>query len=93
MTNKTNMRIPKKYEKFISEVWYEGQDDGYWADLLECCICDDTESHYVHEWTQKDFLKSLQSIKVASVDEYISHFGEDNLDDYYADLKRLESIA
>lgn len=91
MKNSTNIKIPKKYEKYILEVWYEGTEDGYWANLLECCICNDTDCHYVHEWTQKDFLKSLQSISVMDEKRYISVFGDDNLKDYYNDLKLLEN--
>lgn len=85
MRNETNMKIAKKYQPFIREIWYEGED-GYWASLKECCICDDTESHYVHEDTQKRFLKSLQSIRIMGEKEYRNHFGLDLLDRYHDDL-------
>lgn len=88
MNNSTNIRILKKYEKYITEVWYEG-DDGYWADLIECCICDDTECHYVHEDTVKEFLKSLQNIRVLNEKEYIYYFGNDLIDDYKRDIELL----
>lgn len=90
MKNTTNIRIPKKYEKYITEVWSE-QDtgDGYWAGLIECCMCWDTECHFVHEWTVKDFLKSLQNIDVIDEDVYTSHFGTDLLEQYHESLKEL----
>ena len=90
MKNSTKIKIPKKYEKFIEEVWYEGRDDGYWVELLECCVCDDNECHYIHEYTQKDILKSLQSIRVMDEKEYLHMFGDDELNVYYEDLKKLE---
>ena len=90
MKNETNIRIPKKYEKYIIEVWSEqGTGDGYWANLIECCMCWDTECHYVHEWTVKDFLKSLQSIDVIDEDVYTSHFGTDWIEEYHRSLKEL----
>jgi hypothetical protein len=90
MKNSTNIKIPKKYQKYIIEVWSE-QDtgDGYWADLIECCMCWDTECHFVHEWTVKDFLKSLQNIDVIDEDVYISHFGTDCIESYHKDLELL----
>lgn len=92
MKNSTNIKIPKKYQPYITEVWYEGQEDGYWADLLECCICDDTETHFVHEWTQKDFLKSLQSIRLLTEEQYINHFGDDDIEDFRKDLESLKKV-
>lgn len=90
MKNSTNIKIPKKYQKYIREVWSEKDTgDGYWADLLECCICWDTECHYVHEWSVKDFLKSLQSIDVMDEKTYTDHFGTDWLEGYYEDLALL----
>jgi len=90
MENSTNIRIPKKYEKYIKEVWSEqGTGDGYWADLIECCMCWDTECHFVHEWTVKDFLKSLQSISVIDEETYISHYGTDWIEDYHKSLALL----
>jgi hypothetical protein len=90
MVNTTNIRIPKKYEKYIDEVWSEQENgDGYWANLIECCICEDTDCHYVHEWTVKDFLKSLQSISVMDEETYISHFGTDCIESYHNDLELL----
>lgn len=90
MINSTNIRIPKKYEKYISEVWSEtSTGDGYWADLIECCLCEDTESHYVHEWTVKDFLKSLQSISVMSIDRYHNLYDDD--DEYWKSYNELQS--
>lgn len=91
MVNETNIRIPKKYEKYINEVWSEqGSGDGYWADLIECCMCTDTETHYVHEWTVKDFLRSVHNIIIMNEKQYINHFGDDNIEDYYESLKQLK---
>ena len=88
MKNSTNIRIPKKYENVVYEVWSEGED-GYWANLLECCICDDTECHWVHEWTVKDFLKSLQNILIISEKRQASMFGNDTIEEYRKDLALL----
>lgn len=92
MKNSTTIKIPKKYEKYIVEVWYEGTDDGYWAELIDCCMCEDTDCRYVHEWTQKDFLRSLQSIKVMSETEYKSITGGEDMKYYYESLKTLEEV-
>lgn len=94
MTNTTKMRIPKKYEPFINEVWYEGED-GYWGDLIECCICDATECHYIHEDTQKDFLKSVRlSIRVIdNEDEYVARFGVTDLEHYRRELNELKELG
>lgn len=89
MKNSTNIRIPKKYENVIVDVWYEGREDGYWADIKECCICDDTECHWVHEWTVKDFLKSLQSIRIISEEEQIDRFGDRLLKYFREDLATM----
>lgn len=90
MNNSTNIRIAKKYHNVIEEVWSEqSTGDGYWASLKECCLCEDTGCHFVHEWTVKDFLKSLQSITIMSQDEYNNIFGNDNLDVYMQDLSTM----
>lgn len=90
MKNNTNIRIPKKYENVITEVWSEiSMGDGYWASLKECCICDDTECHWVHEDTVKEFLHSLKSIRIISIEEQIDRFGDDLLDEYREDLATL----
>lgn len=89
MKNNTNIRIPKKYENVITEVWYEGREDGYWASLKECCLCEDTECHWVHEWTVKDFLKSLKSIRIMTIGEQIDRFSDDRLDEYREDLSTI----
>ena len=90
MKNTTKVRVPKKYENVIEEVWYEGREDGYWASLKECCICWDTECHFVHEWNVKDFLQSLKSIEIMSEEEkYVYLFGDMDLDNYKTDLATL----
>ena len=88
MTNKTNIRIPKKYENVIYEVWYEGED-GYWASLKECCISDTTECHWVHEDTVKEFLSALKDIVIISAEHQASVFGVDTLDEYIEDVSTL----
>lgn len=88
MKNSTNIRIPKKYENVITKVWSEGED-GYWADLKDCCICDCTECHWVHEDTVKEFLSALKDIEIISAKHQASVFGVDTLEDYIKDLATL----
>lgn len=87
MINKTNIKIPKKYQAFIEEVWKDS--DGYWANLTEASLCADTESHFVHEDTVKSFLLSLRNIYIMEEKEYIDRFGTSEIEEYKKDYKRL----
>lgn len=62
MINNTNIKIPKKYNEMIEEIYYEGKEDGYWCVLKEGFISTDSECGTIHEWTVKDLLASLKSI-------------------------------
>lgn len=63
MKNYTNIKIPKKYEKSISSVHYEGKEDGYWVYLRDGFISSETECSTIHEWTTKDLLNALKTIE------------------------------
>ena len=60
MENKTNLKVPKKYQIAIEEV--QKDCTGYWIWLKEDYISSETGCHTIHEYTQKDALKALQTI-------------------------------
>lgn len=54
--------IPNKYRHmFYTFSDEQNVGDGYWGYLKNDYICKDTGSHTVHEWTLKDFLKSVRT--------------------------------
>lgn len=61
MINKTKMRIPKKYHLAIDEIMKDST--GYWIWLNEDYISTETGTHTIHEYTQKDALAQLKTIK------------------------------
>ena len=62
MKNSTNIKIPKKYENMIEEVFYEGKENGYWIYLKDGYIHEEMECGTIHEYTQKDLLNTLRGI-------------------------------
>lgn len=91
MENNTNINIPKKHQIYIDLVWKDS--DGYWAQLTEASICDDTESHFVHEDTVKNFLSSLRNIHIMNEKTYVSLFGKSQFDEYKKDYDRLIQLG
>lgn len=61
MLNKTNIKIPEKYEDMIDLVWKDS--DGYFAVLNENYHLDKFMCKSIHEYTQKSFLARLSQIK------------------------------
>jgi hypothetical protein len=67
MKNTTTIKIPKKYEKYILEVYKDS--DGYWGYSEDGYYFPDMECHTVHEWTIKDFLNVIRTVKPCFCDE------------------------
>lgn len=49
----------------VAEVSDEGID-GYWIYLKTGFICDESETHAVHEYTVKDLVRSFKSVRVCA---------------------------
>lgn len=60
MKNSTTIKIPKKYQAMISEVYKDS--DGYWAYSEDGFMFTDTECHTAHEDTHKDLLRVIRSL-------------------------------
>lgn len=58
MDNKTNIKVPNKYEERIKEIYHD--DDGYWVYLNRGWRWDDCESHVIHEDTQQQILRCIR---------------------------------
>ena len=52
-----------KADPRVESVDYEGED-GWWVYLKNGFICEDSETHAVHEWTLKDLRRSFGSVRV-----------------------------
>jgi len=65
MKNSTNIKIAKKYEPMVKEIYHDS--DGYWVYTAEgyyaagmgCC----DECHTIHEDTVKELLWQIRQIK------------------------------
>lgn len=98
MINNTNIKIPKKYEKYIEsiEIGY-GYDEEYFRDgkayeltLKECCLIDG--SGLIEYSSQKELLKELRYIKVVNLDEYKYETGkrdEESIEQFMKDYKEV----
>lgn len=60
MKNQTSIKVPKKYQGAIDEIIKDVE--GYWVYLNDGYKSSDTMTYTIHEYTQKDVLKSLQTI-------------------------------
>ena len=59
MKNETSIRVPKKYEERIREIYHD--EDGYWVYLNRGWRnYDDYGLHVIHEDTQADVLKMIR---------------------------------
>lgn len=58
MINETSIRVPKKYEERVQEIFHD--EDGYWLYLNRGWHSDDYGLHVIHEDTQADVLKMLR---------------------------------
>ena len=56
--------IPKKYHHMLeTDSYYGGREDGYWLYLKPEFYSPCTDSHTIHEYTQKDVLKCLRLVQ------------------------------
>ena len=44
----------------IVRIWYEGKEDGIWAEMVPGWKDGNTDCHCIHEWKVSDFLFSLK---------------------------------
>ena len=58
MINKTSIKVPKKYEERVKELFHDS--DGYWLILNEEWCSDDYSLHIIHQDTQADVLMMLR---------------------------------
>ena len=89
MINKTKIRIPKKYQPFISDITYcYGL---YELNLKECCDIDGGSHMYSYE-TQRELLSELPGIWIISSEKkYKRLYGDDGLiNDYREDYKAIK---
>ena len=56
--NNTNIKIPKKYQDRIKEIYHD--EDGYWVILNKGWFCEDYGLHTIHEDTQQDILRCIR---------------------------------
>lgn len=75
MKNATNIKIPKKYQNMIEEIYHDS--DGYWAYAEYGFHFKDMggECHTAHEDTQTELLsviRSLEPCKCKECEEYLS---------------------
>ena len=61
MKNSTNIRIPKKYEKMIREIYHD--EDDYWVELENGFIHGVDENSVIHEETSRGVLEEIKNIK------------------------------
>jgi hypothetical protein len=61
MKNSTKIKIPKKYEPMLDEVYHDS--DGYWAYSKDGFYFHDMDCHTAHEDSQKALLDVISSLK------------------------------
>ncbi len=61
LRNSTSLKIGKKYESAISEVFKDS--DGYWIYLNYGYISTETQCGTIHEYTLADLRKQLKTIR------------------------------
>lgn len=69
MKNSTKIKVPKKYEHMIEEIWQE--DDGwsergpsYWVTIADGFWSPQMQCHTLHESSQKEILELIRGIEV-----------------------------
>jgi hypothetical protein len=67
MDNTTNIKIPKKYQHMLLELYQDS--DGYWCYSADGYYFPDMECHTAHEWTVKDLLNVIRTVKPCFCDE------------------------
>ena len=58
MKNSTKIRVPKKYEERVDELYPDS--DGYWCYLNRGWHGDDYGCHVIHEDTQREVLNQIK---------------------------------
>lgn len=87
MINKTNIKIPKKYQPFICDVDFWG--NMYSLNLVDACDIDGGSHLYSYD-TQKELLSDLKNIYVISSEKrYLNYYGEDLLREYRESYKKI----
>ena len=68
MLNRTTLKVPKKYQPMINEIWQE--DDGfsehgpsYWVAIADGYWSPDMQCRTLHESTQKEILMLIRNIE------------------------------
>lgn len=75
MNNLTSIRVPKKYQNRIAEIY---QDiDGYWCELSGGWYWDDWSLHVIHEDTQADILRCIRETKPCDCERCRNYYKED----------------
>lgn len=73
MINKTKIKIPKKYQPFISLVEKEyqmgGDDYMYWAYAIDGYYFTATEAHSANGYTQSQLLQDLRTVEKCNCEE------------------------
>lgn len=59
----TNIKVPKKYQAMLEEIDFEGSESGYWAYTKKGYYFEEMECHTAHEYTQKELLAVIRTIK------------------------------
>jgi len=78
MLNKTKIKIPKKYEKYIDEIYFYTEPNTYAAKLKNgYCNLNGGGLHYMGIDTQKQFLEELKNIKPCTCNECTERSRED----------------
>lgn len=61
MKNETTLKIPKKYESAIKEIYKDSE--GYWVYAEKGYIFANTGCHTAHEYTQKDIMSAIRTLE------------------------------
>lgn len=62
MNNQTKIKIPKKYQERVEELWYDS--DGYWLILKEGWRSPEMDCRTIHEDTQARVLNYLRGTEL-----------------------------
>lgn len=71
MNNQTKIKIPKKYESMLDEVFHDS--DGYWAISKKGYRFEQTECHTAHDHTQKFLMEYIRSLEVCDCDDCLDN--------------------
>ena len=60
MVNETSIRVPKKYQHMIDEIYQD--PDGYWCCLNQGWRSPSTGCHTIHEDSQPEVLRCIREV-------------------------------